>query len=130
MFVVPDYVVPRFAPGDDIVHFLHELSWAAHHNRVLYEFALSEGLLTACPPSLMDEARRALDYARLIRRLPAAERVAQIVQRHRAPVPTVALAVEIGASVRTAYKYARALEEAGVIQRRSQKTGWMMGRWN
>lgn len=130
MFIVPDYVVPKFTPGQDVRAFFRELSWAAHHNRVLYEFALSEGLLTACPPSLVAEARRALDYARLIRRLPAVERVAQIVQRHHAPVPTVTLAVEIGASVRTAFNYAAALEVAGLIGRRSQKTGWIAERLN
>lgn len=132
MFIEPDYVVPRFAPGQDVRGFLRELSWAAHHNRVLYEFALSEfGQLTVCPPSLVPEARRALNYAQVVRRLPAAERVARIVQAQRAPVPTVTLAVEINASVRTAYNYAAALEAAGVLHRPSPKGGWIVAeRWN
>lgn len=128
--VVPEYVVPHFTPGKDVGAFLRELSWASAHNRVLYEFAHVYGWPIVRPPSLIDEARRALAYARLIRRLPAAERVARIVQQHRAPVPTVTLAVEIGASIRTAYNYAAALESAGLLRRRSPKSGWIVEGWN
>ncbi len=128
--VVPDYITPRFTPGQDVPTFLRELSWASAHNRVLYEFAHVSGWPIVRPPSLIGEARRALAYARLVHRLPAAERVARIVQQHRAPVPTVTLAVEIGASVRTAYNYASALEAAGLLRRRSPKSGWIAERWN
>lgn len=128
--VVPDYTHPRFEPGADVRAFLQRIAWAATHNRVLYEFACATGWPALPPPRLIDEARRALAYARIVRRFPAAENLMQLVAARREPVPTVALAVEIGASVRTAYNYAAALEAAGLLSRRSQKTGWIAERLN
>lgn len=131
MFVVPDYHTPHFVPGMDVQHFLRSLAWASAHNRCLYEFALTSGRLTVRPPSLAGEARRALEYARLIRRFPAAANIVKIVLDRREPVSTVALATQINACERTARNYARALEDVGVLARRSERSGWMASeRWN
>jgi len=131
MIVSPDYVVPRFVPGMDVQDFLRALAWASAHNRCLYEFALTGGRLTVRPPSLAAEARRALGYAQLVRRFPAAANIVKIVRDRREPVSTVALATSIGACERTARNYARALENVGVLARRSERGGWMASeRWN
>lgn len=129
--VVPEYDSPRFVPGMDVHDFIRELSWAAARNRVRYEFACASGWPTVPPPSLIGEARRALAYAQLVRRFPATANIVKIVRDRREPVSTVFLATSIGACERTARNYARALENVGVLARRSERGGWMASeRWN
>lgn len=139
LFAMPEYVQPRFKPGMDVRAFLREVAQASRRNHEFYEFAAALGTPAVPPPSLIGEVQRALDFmqqpvetrlAQVVARFPAAEIIVKIVQERHEAVSTVALATKINAAERTAYNYAAALEAAGLITRRSQKTGWIAERLN